>query len=453
MPRPWRAEQSEQDVVNMLTTGQWLFHGVPRTFNADGTYSSKSAQGTWKINGNELDISLGRSTMRFPLPLNPAGTPGVSAGGIAQTLSRADPGVETKGSARRSVASAPIIPGDVKFSPAQLVQTYHGSLVFVTGTQGSGSGFVASMGNGNFLVTNVHVAAGIPGADFKTLDGTTIQGGSPSMAQGEDIFCMALPAGGTPLPVMHAVESNAAIGDYVAVLGNAEGEGVINTITGRIVGIGPNLVEVDAPFVPGNSGSPIIHLKTGQVIGVATYLMIKQYDMTTKRKMVRPEIRRFGYRLDNVKQWQPVNWSAFRQQSAQIDSITTLTDDLYDVLVDLVEHQGGITAGRHNNPALRDGLEKWCQTQRGPQSWRDSFNNTGALATFLQSACESDVTLDQSQITYDYFQRKLSTQKENRDAMAKAIDEIPPRPASLNQFRIHGSRSATMSAPACLGRA
>ena len=75
---------------------------------------------------------------------------------------------------------------------------------------------------------------------------------------------------------MDHVDENASIDDDVVVLGNAEGGGVINTIKGKIVGVGPNLVEVDAAFVPGNSGSPIIHLKTGKVIGVATYLIIAQ---------------------------------------------------------------------------------------------------------------------------------------------------------------------------------
>ena len=416
-----RADQDHQEVIDMLTKGQWMFHGVIRTFNPDGTYSSKSAKGTWSIKGNELDISLGRSMMRFNLPLDPSGTPGVSAGGITQTLSRVG-----SGEGGRPLVAPASPSGELGRSAAHLIQAYHGSFVFVNGAEGAGSGFVAAMGKGNFLVTNVHVAAGIPGAEFKSLDGATIQSGSPSMASGEDIFCMALPAGGTPLPVMSEVESNATVGDDVVVLGNAEGEGVLNTITGKIVGIGPNLVEVDAPFVPGNSGSPIIHLKTGKVIGVATYLIVKEYDLTTKRKMVRREIRRFGYRLDNVKQWQAVNWGAFRQQAAEIESITGLTDDLYDLLNDLVESRGDITRGRHTNPALKDGLQKWFQSQKSQQDWRGTFRSTGneELVLFLKTVCAADIGMARRQISYDYFQRQLAEQKQYRDLMVKAFEEI-----------------------------
>jgi len=419
------ADQSDQEIVAMLTTGEWNFHGVPRTFNRDGTYSSKNAtKGTWKINGNELDISLGRSMMRFYLPLDPRGTPGVSAGGIAQTLARLGSGDEPKEREGRSVAPAPSNSGDERLSAAHLVQTYHDGLVFVTGTEGAGSGFVAAMGNGNFLVTNVHVAAGIPGAEFKKLDGAVIQGGSPSMAMGEDIFCMGLPPGGTPLPVMTGVESNAAIGDDVVVLGNAEGEGVINAITGSIVGIGPNLVEVDAPFVPGNSGSPIIHLKTGKVIGVATYTITNEYDVTTNRKMAQPKIRRFGYRLDNVKQWQTVNWWTFRQQAAQMESVTELTDDLSNLLDDIVEHRGGITPGRHDNPTIKAGIDNWCEAQKGRRSRDERLAANETLLTYLKGACEADIDAAERQMNYDYFQRELTKQKQYRTAMAKEFEEV-----------------------------
>jgi hypothetical protein len=401
--------------------------GVVRTFNQDGTYTSGSgAKGTWKINGNALEITLGRMVLRFNLPLDPNGTPGVSQGGKVQTLARVsaenNPTEHERGSRGRSATTTESV--DAQQRAARFVQTYHDSLVFVTGTEGAGSGFVAAMRNGNFLVTNVHVVAGIPDAAFKKLDGATVRGGSPSMAIGEDIFCMALPAGGTPLPIMRGVDSNAAIGDEVAVLGNAEGQGVINTIIGRIVGIGPNLVEVDAPFVPGNSGSPIIHLKTGNVIGVATYYVTNEYDVTTKRKLTHPVIRRFGYRLDGVNQWQPVNWGAFWQQRDQMESIEKLTADLFDFFVDLDDNKGAVTRGRHTNPIFQDRIDYWMEVNRGRPTPADRKAAAANLISFLKTSCESDIAIAQRQITYDYFQRQLADQKQYRDAMANGFDEM-----------------------------
>ena len=423
-----RADQTQEETISLLTTGQWALHDVIRTFNKDGTYITpgSATKGTWKINGNTLEITLGRMVLRFSLPLDPNGTTGVSQGGKEQTLARVSADNNPADLKRSShVLSARTTEyAAAQQNAAHFVQTYHDSLVFVTGTEGAGSGFVAAMGNGNYLVTNVHVVAEIPDAAFKKLDGATVQGGSPSMAVGEDIFCMALPAGGTPLPIMREVDSNAAIGDDVAVLGNAEGQGVINTLIGRIVGIGPNLVEVDAPFVPGNSGSPIIHLKTGKVIGVATYYVTNAYSVTTKRKLVRPEIRRFGYRLDGVNKWQPVNWGALWQQRNQMESIEKRTADLYAFFVDLDDNRGAVTPSRHTDPIFKNRIKDWIDANRDRSTPADRMTAAANFISFLKTACESDITIAQRQVTYDYFQRKLADQKQYRDAMAKRFEEI-----------------------------
>ena len=92
------------------------------------------------------------------------------------------------------------------------------------------------------------------------------------------------------------LNANVAVGDEVWVLGNAEGAHVVTPIAGKLVGIGPNLVEVDAPFVPGNSGSPIIHKRTGKVIGVATYVIQRAADAAPGLSLP-TAVRRFGYRV------------------------------------------------------------------------------------------------------------------------------------------------------------
>ncbi len=168
--------------------------------------------------------------------------------------------------------------------PLELIKKYRDSLVFVTGSEGAGSGFIADMAGKTYLITNAHVAAGVRAATFKTLQGTPVKVGAASVAVGHDIFAMQVAPNAAPFEILRDVENNASIGDEVVVLGNAEGGGVINNIGGRIVGLGPNLVEIDAPFLPGNSGSPIIHLRTSKVVGVATYLTIRKYNSAASRE-------------------------------------------------------------------------------------------------------------------------------------------------------------------------
>ena len=242
-------------------------------------------------------------------------------------------------------------------------------------------------------------------------------------AVGHDIFRMQLGPGGTPFEVMLKVDENAAIDDEVVVLGNSEGAGVINTIKGRIVGIGPQLVEVDAPFQPGNSGSPIVHLKTGKVIGVATYLTIKKYDAATKEVLKAPVIRRFGYRLDSVKTWQPVNWPAFYAQAAEVQAIETLTGDLDNFLVDLGK-DSRVTAGAHTNPAIKTRIDQWLADKKKRMSPKDVATVDQNFISFLRVACRSDIAAAQPRLTYDYFQRQLGVQQQQRGEIADIFDKI-----------------------------
>jgi hypothetical protein len=322
-------------------------------------------------------------------------------------------------------APAPANPPDTSAAKsAALVREYPNSLVFIQGTDGAGSGFIASVNGANYLVTNAHVAVHTRSATLKTLDGTLLTPGEPSAAVDHDIFRIATAAGGSPLQIMDRVEENVSIGDDVVVLGNAEGAGVINTIKGKVVGIGPNLVEVDAPFKPGNSGSPIIHLKTGKVVGVATYATIRKYDSTTKQAISNPVIRRFGYRLDSVKIWQPVNWPAFFAQAAEMQSVEKLTIDLVAFLRDLSASHGKINPNAYTNPAIKNRIDQWADARAKHLSPRDAATADQSFLSFLKLTCQSDVAAAQPHMTYDYFQRQLADHQRERTEIAGVFSKF-----------------------------
>ena len=67
---------------------------------------------------------------------------------------------------------------------------------------------------------------------------------------------------------------------------------------------------MDALIEPGNSGGPIIHLRSGKVIGVATYATCS--DKLSGEKAA----RRFGYRLDTVALWQHIDYKQFQHQKS-----------------------------------------------------------------------------------------------------------------------------------------
>jgi hypothetical protein len=313
---------------------------------------------------------------------------------------------------------------EAKQAAAEVVKTNTNNLVFVSGKEGTGSGFIANIGGTSFLVTNAHVAAGIDDANFKTLNGTAVERGMADVASGQDVFRMAVPKGGAAFEVMEGVDRNARVGDEVVVLGNAEGHGVINPMMGRVVSVGPNLVEIDAPFVRGNSGSPIVHLMTGKVIGVAAYAITRTYDTTTTGKTKGPAVRRFGYRLDSLKTWEPVDWQAFRVQAAAMERVLTFTAALDDFFRDLSQNNGRVTMARHTHPVIRTRIGQWQASRSQNLSVADRANADANFIAFLKTACQADLADVQRTLTYDYFQRLFAGEQATRNAMAKAFADI-----------------------------
>ena len=309
---------------------------------------------------------------------------------------------------------------------AELVKTYSGSLVFVEDRGGAGSGFVGSFGGRKFAFTNQHVVAGHPGVALTLLDQSPIKVGQAAAAVGHDIMSLALLSDSKAMDIMTEVEKNAAIGDDVVVLGNPEGARVIKPLTGKLVGIGPNLIEVTAEFVPGNSGSPILHLKSGKVIGVATYLTMRDMDGLSGRTA--PKVRRFGYRLDSVKQWQPVAWPAYNEEFATVERIKARTHDL-TALVREMARTGGVNAMHHQNPAIRRPLDKFGEATSGKGLIpNDRARAVKDLMAAMRLASQSDTDAANARLRYDFFRKELAEEQQVRGQFYKIFDEMMKTP-------------------------
>jgi S1-C subfamily serine protease len=188
-----------------------------------------------------------------------------------------------------------------KEKAAAFVRENRSGIVFVKGKLGSGSAFIANMKGRKVLITNAHVMAAIKSPTFELLDRTPLREGAASAAVGHDLIAMVVVEGGVAgIPVLEEMDNEIAIGDAIVVLGNAQGGGVVNSLHGELTGIGPDRLEINSLIEPGNSGSPIVHLRTGKVIGVATCIRLDSLLSGGEK------LRRFGFRLDNVKTWQRI---------------------------------------------------------------------------------------------------------------------------------------------------
>lgn len=304
-----------------------------------------------------------------------------------------------------------------------IVSEFSGALVVIEGDNGTGSGFLCNFNGEPSLLTNAHVLAGNPNPTFRTIDDQTIPMGPAYLAVGHDICRISAPSASAKLEIMANVDKDAKVGDRVTVLGNAEGGGVVTPFEGRIVGIGPNLVEVDAPFVPGNSGSPIIHLDSGKVIGIATYILIRKVEggsgVTTKE-------RRFGYRLDKIKEWQPVNWPLFYRQSAQVAQLRKTGEEFVTLFTNANEDRRLIPA-EYSYSRIRSALETFQRRAGGNRlSQADAQSAYRDLLGNLRIASQADIATFDSRSAYDYFRREVETEakfrKEIYDALTRALD-------------------------------
>jgi Trypsin-like peptidase domain/GYF domain 2 len=305
-----------------------------------------------------------------------------------------------------------------------LVLKHRDCFVVIKDGSASGSGFICRDGQKTWLYTNVHVGAGMRNPQFNRLDGSQIRVGAAEAGGGRDVMRLAVTDAMQPLEVMQNLDAAARIGDEVVVMGNSGGGGVVTTLPGKLVGIGPDRIEVSAEFIPGNSGSPIVHVPTGKVIGIATYL-IKRYDefSPTNSRSGKPEVatvRRFGYRLDGIQKWEAINWTAFHAESEQLRQISALTEDVFDFLDCVRRH----AEPQFETETLRRPASEWLSGVRRSQvSVADRNRATQNFLSSLRFMVRADMTAAENRIRYSYFRERLRKEREVRDSLYKAFDD------------------------------
>jgi hypothetical protein len=311
---------------------------------------------------------------------------------------------------------------------AELNQLYAKNLAVVQYPDGGASAFIAKIGNGKYLITNQHVMAGLLKPTFTEPGGAPLQVGDAAAAVDHDIMAFGINHEGPGIEMMYEIEKNASVGDEVAVLGNPSAFGVIRPLSGKILGFGPNLIEISVPIVGGNSGSPIIHLKTGKVIGVVSH-MLRMVD-TGEEGNAALKVRRFGYRLDSIKQWEPVRWDYFVDDFQSVNKVKIRTDQLIQFLNSLRAKQP-MNPELYGDPTVQRSLRKFQQAvqanqaNQGAAAEPDSSGKlTAALLEELQTAAREDVAWARRRIVYGFFKKQLDAEEQRRNSVSEILAGI-----------------------------
>ena len=193
------------------------------------------------------------------------------------------------------------------------------SVLLVEAGDGSGSAFLAKSGGEVFIYTNQHVLGGARRLTFRSAAGTTFTPVSMEVAEKEDLVRFGLkPDVSASLTKVFALGSqDPRNGEAVTVYGNSQGAGTVSELTGSVLSFGPQLLEVSAPFVEGNSGGPICNA-AGDVVGVSSF--VKRAGALTWVSADSPfaRNRRFGYRITPATRWIKVQPQAFLAQARAV---------------------------------------------------------------------------------------------------------------------------------------
>jgi S1-C subfamily serine protease len=171
-------------------------------------------------------------------------------------------------------------------------------ILTLKGENGSGSGFILWRQGKCYLVTNAHVIDENENITVASIGKEFPLPRRLLVSKTRDVVLAEVTGFKEGLEV-ETDFSQVRIGDATISLGNSSGAGVARLTKGKVLGIGNDLIETDAAYVQGNSGSPIVHQTTGKVLGVVTYV-----EKSPQNKLVAEsdlkEFRHFAHRIDNI---------------------------------------------------------------------------------------------------------------------------------------------------------
>jgi len=295
-------------------------------------------------------------------------------------------------------------------------------LVFKGEETGQGTGFVVRReidGKQRFFIyTNQHVIAG--GANLPRAyrpDGSEVTLGRLITAVGYDLAIFAL---SEPeeyfLELQNDVSKEVSAGDKLATPGNAGGGSTITMKFGKVVAIGPELVEIDAMIKGGNSGGPIIH-ENGKVIGIVSYFRQETKDDPRIAKAQMLVVRRFGYRVDNIKSWETPDWKKFASQGKRVAEVTAFSKDL----IELMETGFDSWNGNEEIGKVMQTVRKNLQNAR---SNREAYGDLARAYTSLKELTLKDIDfLSRDSSLYWWWKHTLKSERELRVHLNEQFDQ------------------------------
>lgn len=269
------------------------------------------------------------------------------------------------------------------------------AVIIIKTDRGAGTGFICQLGDSNYVVTCTHVLSGGQQFEFQTHNGGRLQPVALELADDRDLARVHITDPNPPALV--AATNDTKISNPVVVFGNSEGAGVVTRLEGKVQAVGPALLEVDAQFVKGNSGSPILDAHN-QALAVASFVSRAGTTNWVNNGTRFTETRRFGVRLQGVR-WIPVTPRRLYEESSILSDLdaflhdaTTIVHMLHEKnfndLVQLAVQQRADNPPRYHDPAYSQKISAVCTSLNDAnQAYKRGLDlRSGSVAATMKSA-------------------------------------------------------------------
>ncbi|WP_035611245.1 serine protease [Haloferula sp. BvORR071] len=239
------------------------------------------------------------------------------------------------------------------------------AIAVVEGDRSSGTGFFCRSGDQVYLYTAAHVISGNAKLQVKLRSGTVVRKfGDLEAAEGADLVRLPVQEQITNALEIAPESGLAKVDEEVLASGNAAGAGTVGFEKGKILGVGPTSIEIDAQVIQGNSGGPILDAASGRALGVVTHLTAGRDDRWAKDTRF-STIRRFGCRLDRSWEWKKVSVEGFLKEGKAVLAVQDQSE-LMIAALQPEQWKSEVFRRLATNPLARDitALDSWIEEQR-----------------------------------------------------------------------------------------
>ncbi len=293
------------------------------------------------------------------------------------------------------------------------------SLMIVQGKKGSGSGFITQLGGKKVAITNIHVVLGNTDIKFLDCHDNRLRIDKVYFAHDRDITVLCLDESDTHpvIPIQQDV-STCRSGSKVLVAGNSQGAGVVTRIPGTLKGIGPKVLEVNAKFVQGNSGSPIII--DGKVVGVATFAVKAQENWVNKGTGFE-KVRRFGTRIDtlNIKKLQRFKPKIYNSDLKLYNDLKRANETCIKIFNDFQNNKYHLSRTSFmGDVSMQRLVKRWNDAIDNPRFGSSYMNTLTDMIKYVETPARRCTT---RRISYNFIHEQITQQLKLNEELLKVF--------------------------------